>query len=103
MPLSDHEQRLLDEIEQTLRTDDPVLASSLKSARSLPQTRTYLLITIVGLLAGCALLATALRLSGVASPLVGVLGFGFVVAATDCGLRAITRVRGDRSTRRGRR
>ena len=41
MPLSDHEKRLLDEIEQTLLVDDPALASSLRSARPQARTRTF--------------------------------------------------------------
>ena len=52
MPLSEHEKRLLDEIEQTLRIDDPALASSLRSARPVIRTRTFLLLAIAGLIVG---------------------------------------------------
>ncbi len=93
MPLSEHEKRLLDEIEQTLRIDDPALASSMRNARPLPRTRTLTLLAVAGLIVGAVLLVTALQLSGVAITVVGVLGFAFVVAGADCGLRAIGRMR----------
>jgi hypothetical protein len=101
MPLSDHEKRLLDEIEQTLLTDDPTLASSLRSARTLPRIQTFILASAGLLVAGIALLVTALRLHGIAVTLLGVAGFVLVVAGVDFGLRASTRIRSDRRARPG--
>jgi hypothetical protein len=101
MPLSDHEKRLLDEIEQTLLTDDPTLASSLRSARPLPRLQTFVLASAGLLVAGIALLVTALRLHGIAVTLLGVAGFVLVVAGVDFGLRVSTRVRADRRARPG--
>lgn len=93
MPLSDHEQRLLDEIEHTLRIDDPALASSLRSARPIVRTRTFLLLSITGLIAGLVLVAVGLRVHGVASPVLGGAGFVLIVAAVDLGQRVVRRVR----------
>jgi hypothetical protein len=101
MPLSDHEKRLLDEIEQTLRTDDPTLASSLRSARPLPRTRTFVAAAITLLIAGIVLLVAGLQLHGVAVTILGVAGFVLVVAGADFGLRALARIRATRPARPG--
>jgi hypothetical protein len=93
MPLSDHEQRLLDEIEHTLRLDDPALASSLRSARPVIRTRTFLLLAVIGLIAGIVSLAVGLRLHGIPGPVLGCVGFVLIVAGVDLGLRVVTRVR----------
>ena len=102
MPLSEHEKRLLDEIEQTLRTDDPALASSLRSARPPTRTHTLVLAAIIALLAGIGLLIAALQLHGTSAAAGGVLGFAALVAATDCALRVAARTR-ERRRRDGRR
>lgn len=72
MPLSEHEQRLLEQMERQLYADDPKLASTLRgSGRSL-RSRHRLLLGAVGVVAGLAILV-----GGVASQLwpVGVVGF----------------------------
>lgn len=70
MPLSEYEQRMLDQMEQQLRSDDPKLASTF-AERSRPSARRLTL--------GIALFALGLvaLVSGVATQLVlvGVLGF----------------------------
>lgn len=72
MPLSEHEQRLLDQLEQQLNAEDPKFASALASdpARSLSTRHIVLgvLVTIAGIL---------ILLGGVATSLiiVGILGF----------------------------
>lgn len=71
MPLSEHEQRLLEQMERQLYADDPKLASTLRgSGRSL-RSRHRLLLGVLGVAGGMALLV-----AGVASawPL-GVAGF----------------------------
>jgi len=71
MPLSEHEQRLLEQMERQLYADDPKLASTLRgSGRSL-RSRHRLLLGVLGVVVGMALLV-----AGVASawPL-GVAGF----------------------------
>jgi len=76
MPLSEHEQRLLDQIERALYAEDPKFASTVRSARLRPSRRRRL--------QGIALFAlgTALLVSGmliplrvVSIPVVSVVGF----------------------------
>ena len=56
MPLSEHEQRLLEQMERQLYADDPKLASTLRgSGRSL-RTRHQVVFGIVGIAIGLALL-----------------------------------------------
>jgi len=99
MPLSEHEQRLLDEIEQTLRSDDPALASSLRSARPEHRLRTMVALTVTCLTAGIGLLIAGLRLHGAAATILAVAGFVFLVGAGDLGLRVSHRVRSGRGSR----
>lgn len=72
MPLSEHEQRLLDQMERQLYADDPKLASTLRGSASAAHNRRKLLGGIVAVIAGMGLLV-----AGVAAQLwpVGVAGF----------------------------
>jgi len=72
MPLSEHEQRLLEQMERQLYADDPKLASTLRgSGRSL-RSRHRLVLGVLGVVLGLAVLV-----AGVASQFwpVGVAGF----------------------------
>lgn len=78
MPLSDNEQRLLEQMERALYAEDPKFASTMRGAArrgSLPR----LAIGLVGLIAGLVVLVL-----GVASGevVVGVLGFVLMLAGT---------------------
>lgn len=77
MPLSDHEQRLLEQMERALYAEDPKFADSLRKTRRPAVDRKRMILGIVGVAAGLAIL-----LAGVATslPLVGVLGFLATVA-----------------------
>jgi hypothetical protein len=99
MPLSDHEQRLLDQIEQTLRADDPGLASSMQAARPLPHVRTLWVMAAAGLVAGIAMMTAGLQVAGHAGTILGVIGFLFIVAGIECLLRALARTRRERGER----
>ena len=72
MPLSEHEQRLLEQMERALYAEDPKFATSMRSARGGAGDRRRIAIGVVGLLAGLGLLV-----AGVAAKLVivGVVGF----------------------------
>jgi hypothetical protein len=97
MALSDHEKRLLDEIEQTLRTQDPDLASSLRSARPRPRTRNLLVMAGVAFAAGIAVLFLGLRLASNLGTAFGVLGYLLIVAACDVATREVVALRGRRA------
>ena len=60
MPLSEHEQRLLDEIEQALYAEDPKFASSVRSARARRRVRSSMLLCVLGVLAGLGLVLVGL-------------------------------------------
>ena len=95
MPLSDHEQRLLDEIEQALYAEDPKFAASVRSARARSRTRRSAVLCALGVLTGLALVLVGLITNVIA---LSVVGFVLVVGA--CGY-AVQLVRGRESGSRG--
>ncbi len=92
VPLSEHEQRLLDEIEQALYAEDPKFASSVRSARPRNRARTMLAVSVVGVFAGLAVVIVGLAVN---QPLIGVFGFVLIVGACVAGASAL---RGPRQT-----
>ena len=87
MPLSDREQHLFDQIEQSLVAEDPRFGSSSRSQRSLSagQRRAFgVFAVVVGL--GCAVLAVAVG-TGWWGPLVGTIGFVLIVAGLWAAIR----------------
>ena len=91
MPLSDHEQRLLDEIEQALYAEDPKFAASVRSARTRSRTRRSAVLCVLGVLAGLALV-----LVGLIATIVALSVVGFVLLVAACGY-AVQIVRGRRN------
>ena len=84
MPLSEHEQRLLEQMERALYAEDPKFATALQRPSLSRASRGRMVIGAIVSLAGLALL-----IAGVATklPVLGVLGFlamlgGVVVAFT---------------------
>ena len=77
MPLSEHEQRLLDQIERALYAEDPKFASTVRGARLRRPSRRRRLYGIIAFLVGVALLVfgviVPLKLASI--PIVSVLGF----------------------------
>lgn len=96
MPLSEHEQRLLEQLEQQLRADDPKFASSLASNRGKTVSTRHIVVGTLVAIAGILIL-----LVGVSQQFIpiGVLGFLVMGAgvywATARGSR---KVRGDGQT-----
>lgn len=72
MPLSEHEQKLLEQLEKQLHEDDPKFASSMGSDQAKSWSTRHLVIGVLGTLAGILLL-----LVGVTTQIIpiGVLGF----------------------------
>lgn len=73
MPLSEHEQRLLEQLERALQDEDPKFASALQGDRLRRRLRLRLMLACVGMLLGLAALVyglvatphlTALEISG---------------------------------------
>lgn len=76
MPLSEHEQKLLDQMERALYAEDPRFASQMKGARGSANRRRI----IVGV--AVAVVGLALVLAGVTTEIIalGVVGFVVMVA-----------------------
>lgn len=72
MPLSEHEQRLLDQLEQQLHAEDPKFANTLSSAPTRSMSTRNIVIGVLVVITGLLVL-----LGGVMSQLiiVGILGF----------------------------
>jgi hypothetical protein len=83
VPLSDHEQRLLDEIEQALYAEDPKFAASVRAARSRSRTRRSVGLCVLGVLAGLALV-----LVGLIAQIIALSVVGFVLVVASCGYGA---------------
>lgn len=77
MPLSEHEQQLLEQMEQALYAEDPKFASQMQGAGARAAARRRMIIGGVGVLTGLALV-----LVGVNTTMwVGAAGFAIMVAA----------------------
>ncbi|RNI24473.1 DUF3040 domain-containing protein [Flexivirga caeni] len=77
MPLSEHEQRLLDQMEQALKVEDPKFASHMLAHPGRSRLRRRIAIGVCGLVVGLALVVI-----GMASTQIwlGVVGFVVMVA-----------------------
>ena len=82
MALSDHEQKLLEQMEKALASEDPRLVSTLRNPGIAVRTPKHILFAVVGIVAGIAGL-----LAGVITKVtpLGIVGFVAIVA----GLTAI--------------
>ena len=85
MPLSEHEQRLLDEIEHALYAEDPKFASSVRAARRHPRVRTTAVLCVLGVLGGLGLVLVGLLANIIA---LSVIGFVLLVGACGYGVQS---------------
>jgi len=82
VPLSEHEQRLLDQIERALYQEDPKFASTVRATDLRTHMRRRLRRAALVLVLGFAILLTGLiGFRGVLSTVVGVTGFVVMVGA----------------------
>ncbi|MDQ0679147.1 hypothetical protein QFZ30_002529 [Arthrobacter pascens] len=72
MPLSEHEQKLLEQLEKQLHEDDPKFANSMGSDPSRSWSTRHVVIGVLGALAGIFLLLVGVTIQNI---FVGVLGF----------------------------
>ena len=77
MPLSEHEQRLLEQMERALYAEDPKLASTLRGADLRAHQRRRVIVGSLGLLVGLGLLLAGVSIGW---PL-GVVGFLVMLAS----------------------
>jgi Protein of unknown function (DUF3040) len=78
VPLSEHEQRLLDQIEQALYAEDPKFAANVRSVRRRTLRRRWIPLSIFGVLAGFTVVIAGLAAKQIA---VGVVGFVLILAS----------------------
>ena len=88
VPLSEHEQRMLDEIESALYAEDPKFASSVTKQRVGRPTARRRLIALLGFLVGLALLVGGLMVDVTVGgfPILSFVGFLLMFAAAAFGL-----------------
>lgn len=93
MPLSEHEQRLLEQIEQALYADDPKFASIYQGNDVRSHYRRRVVRAVIGLVVGIGVL-----LAGVVIPLIplGVAGFLIMLVAVSFGVASWQRMTGHR-------
>lgn len=77
VPLSEHEQRMLEQLEQALAAEDPKFASSMEGSRRGGPTRLRWVVAVVGVLAGLGLVLVGIN----TTMWVGAAGFAVMVAA----------------------
>jgi hypothetical protein len=94
VPLSEHEQRLLEQIEQALYAEDPKFASIYQGNDIRSHYRRRVVRAVIGLVIGLGLL-----LAGVVIPLIalGVAGFIVMLAAVSFGVASWQRMTGHRT------
>ena len=77
MPLSEHEQQLLEQMEQALYAEDPKFASQMQGAGARASARRRMAVGVVGVVVGLALV-----LVGVNTTMwIGAVGFAVMVGA----------------------
>jgi hypothetical protein len=89
MPLSEREQRLLQEIEHALSTEDPGFVAKVSSARPRGPARAVGVFCVVGVVVGLAVVIAGLTGGGGWGTAVGVLGFVLIVGSCLAGVGAV--------------
>ena len=95
MPLSDHEQRLLEQIERALYAEDPKFASSVRATDLRTHYRRRLIRSAIGFVVGLAILVAGVVTQG-AYLVVGVIGFLVMLGFALLGVSAWRRLTGSR-------
>src|SRR5215471_15257075 len=86
MPLSEHEQRLLEQIEQGLYAEDPKFAATVRKVRPRRGSRRRVALAVIGAVLGLGVVVVAM----VTKLIILVVGFLIIVAACFYGLMALT-------------
>lgn len=92
MPLSDHEQQVLEQMERALQADDPKFASSFRGRRVALASRRKAVLGVFGVIVGLGVLSTAVVVPAIShhTPLLiclALLGFALMVA---CGYLTVS-------------
>jgi multisubunit Na+/H+ antiporter MnhB subunit len=89
VPLSEHEQRLFEQIERSL-AEDPKFASAVRSTDPRFHARRRIVVAVIAVLLGLAVLIFGVALN---SPLLGVAGFVVMLGAAALGIQSFRRGR----------
>jgi hypothetical protein len=95
VPLSDHEQKLLEQIERALYAEDPKFASSVRASDLRTHYRRRLVRSAIGFVVGLGILVAGL-VSQVFYLAVGVAGFFVMLVSALLGISAWRRLAGAR-------
>ena len=90
MPLSDHEQQILADIEARLRAEDPKFAKTVGQTTVITHARRQVRVAVI-----VGVLGFVLLLAGIANIVVGIVGFGLLLGAIVHGASQVQRLRGD--------
>lgn len=82
MPLSENEQRLLEQMERALSAEDPKFASAMRGSARAIGARRRLLLGGLGVVAGLVVLLVGVTRGGTAGVVSGVVGFVLMLAGT---------------------
>lgn len=80
MPLSEHEQRLLEQMEQQLSVDDPKFANAMRGSATRAKARRRMVLGALGVLIGLGLVVLGVARGGAAGLILGIAGFALMVA-----------------------
>ncbi|WP_214327641.1 DUF3040 domain-containing protein [Nonomuraea sediminis] len=94
MPLSEHEQRLLDQIEQALYAEDPKWANTVRISDPRSHYKRRLIKASIGFALGVVIMMVGVVMSGTALIPLGVGGFVVMLAACLWGLSSWKRMNG---------
>ncbi|NBE97685.1 DUF3040 domain-containing protein [Nonomuraea sp. KC401] len=94
MPLSEHEQRLLDQIEQALYAEDPKWANTVRISDPRSHYKRRLVKASIGFALGVVIMMVGVVVSGSALIPLGVGGFVVMLAACLWGLSSWKRMNG---------
>ncbi|KAB8188299.1 DUF3040 domain-containing protein [Nonomuraea phyllanthi] len=94
MPLSEHEQRLLDQIEQALYAEDPKWANTVRISDPRSHYKRRLVKAVIGFAVGVVVMMVGVVMSGGALIPLGVGGFVVMLAACLWGLSSWKRMNG---------
>jgi hypothetical protein len=89
VPLSEHEQRMLEQMERALYAEDPKFASALRGKDPRSSFRRRVILATLGFIVGVVLLMTGLVAQ---EPLISVLGFVAMLASAFFALTSYRRV-----------
>jgi hypothetical protein len=80
VPLSEHEQRLLEQMEQQLSVEDPKFASAMRGSAARVKARRRMFLGALGVLVGLGLVVLGVARGGAPGLALGIAGFALMVA-----------------------